>query len=73
MPPKNYDIIISNPTFKYIPQVNFAELNNLAKEELERIKRGGSVVIRDVVPDEQAVRWREELKEFVQVNPEVDG
>ena len=43
------------------------------KEELERIKRGGSVVIRDVVPDEQAVRWREELKEFVQVNPEVDG
>jgi len=53
--------------------VNFGDLNNLGKEELERIRRGGTVVIRDIVPDEQAVKWKEELKEFVQANPKVEG
>jgi hypothetical protein len=45
----------------------------LGGEELERIRRRGTVVIRDIVPDEQAVRWREELKEFVQANPQIEG
>ena len=31
------------------------------------------MVIRDVIPDEQAVSWREELKEFVKANPKVQG
>ncbi|KAF4613742.1 hypothetical protein D9613_008102 [Agrocybe pediades] len=57
----------------YIPQVNFADLEKLSKEEIERIKRRGTVVIRDVVPDEQAVKWKEELKEFVKANPTVEG
>ncbi|PPQ79097.1 hypothetical protein CVT25_002890 [Psilocybe cyanescens] len=57
----------------YIPEVDFAHLENLNREEVEKIKRRGSVVIRNVVPDEQAVKWKEELKEFVTVNPTVEG
>jgi len=73
VPLRNHDIITSNLSFKYIPQVNFADLNNLSREEVERIRSRGTVVIRDIVPDEQAVRWKEELKEFVQANPTVEG
>lgn len=37
------------------------------------IKRRGSVVIKDVVPDEQATGWKDQLREFVTKNPDVDG
>ena len=47
-------------------------LRNLSPEEIERIKRRGSVVIRNVVEREQASGWKKELEEFVKVNP-VDG
>ena len=53
--------------------MNFADLLNLTKEEVDKIKRRGAVVIRDVVPDEQAMQWKEELKEFVKANPDVEG
>ncbi|KAG6827163.1 hypothetical protein H0H92_012923 [Tricholoma furcatifolium] len=57
----------------YIPQVNFADLKKLGPEEIEKIKRRGSVVIRDVVPDAEAVAWREQLREFVKGNPDAIG
>ncbi|KAF9453175.1 DUF1479-domain-containing protein [Macrolepiota fuliginosa MF-IS2] len=57
---------------QYIPQVNFDELDKLSAERVATIKRRGCVVIRDVVNDEQAIAWRESLKEFVRINP-VDG
>ncbi|KAF8886069.1 hypothetical protein CPB84DRAFT_1750031 [Gymnopilus junonius] len=43
----------------YIPQVNFADLHNLTSEDIDKIKKRGAVVIKDVVPDEEAVKWKE--------------
>ncbi|KAF9525722.1 DUF1479-domain-containing protein [Crepidotus variabilis] len=57
----------------YIPQVSFRDLDKLSEEEIERIKRRGCIVIRDVVSDEEAIKWRQDLQEFVAVNPDVDG
>ncbi|KAG6853315.1 hypothetical protein C0991_005241 [Blastosporella zonata] len=57
----------------YLPQVNFADLDKLGAEEIKRIKRIGSVVIRDVVPDEDAIRWKAQLKEFTRAYPDVIG
>ncbi|PPQ74604.1 hypothetical protein CVT24_004193 [Panaeolus cyanescens] len=57
----------------YIPQVKFADLNDLSAEELDIIKRRGAVVIKDIVPDEDAVKWKEELKQFVKLNESVEG
>jgi hypothetical protein len=31
------------------------------------------VVIKDVVPDEEAIKWRKDLQEFVKANPDVEG
>ena len=37
------------------------------------MKRRGSVLIKDVVDDSQAVTWKDELKEFVKANDGVRG
>ena len=55
---------------QYIPQINFNALDSLSQDEIEKIKRRGSVLIRDVVDDAQAAQWKDELKEFVKVNDE---
>ena len=55
---------------QYIPQISFNSLDSLSQDEIEKIKRRGSVLIRDVVDDAQAVEWKDELKEFVKVNDE---
>ena len=59
--------------FQYIPQVNFADLNKLNKQDIEKIKRRGCIVIRNVVEDAEAIHWRKSLEEFVKANPDVEG
>ena len=53
---------------QYIPQVDFNSLDSLSQDELTKIKRRGTVLIRDVVDDAQAVKWKDDLKEFIKVN-----
>ncbi len=57
---------------KIIPVVEFADLSKISKEDVERIKRIGTVVIRNVIDDAQATAWKEELKVHVKSNP-VEG
>lgn len=37
------------------------------------IKRKGSIVIKNVVDDEEAKSWKASLEEFVKENPDVRG
>ena len=60
----------NNSSEQYIPQISFDSLDSLSQNEIEKIKRRGSVLIRDVVDDAQAAQWKDELKEFVKVNDE---
>ncbi|KAL5511381.1 hypothetical protein ACEPAH_4597 [Sanghuangporus vaninii] len=55
-----------------IPQVEFSELQNLTSEQIDLIKRRGTVLIKNVVDDDQAISWREELKKYIKTNP-VEG
>ncbi|KAL5532885.1 hypothetical protein ACEPAF_4659 [Sanghuangporus sanghuang] len=55
-----------------IPQVEFSELQNLTLEQIDLIKRRGTVLIKNVVDDYQAISWREEPKKYVKTNP-VEG
>ncbi|KAF5387485.1 hypothetical protein D9757_006555 [Collybiopsis confluens] len=58
---------------EYIPQVNFSELPTLSQEKLDEIRRIGTVVIKDIVEDEDARGWQKSLKDFVKANPDVPG
>lgn len=55
---------------QYIPQINFNSLDSISQNEIENIKRRGTVLIRDVVDDAQALEWKDDLKKFVKVNDE---
>lgn len=55
---------------QYIPEINFNSLDSLSQDEIAKIKRRGTVLIRDVVDDTQALGWKEDLKKFVKVNEE---
>ena len=57
---------------KIIPQVEFSDLQSLKSEQVEAIKKRGAVLIKNVVDDEQAKAWKEDLKKFVKINP-VEG
>ena len=58
---------------QYIPEVEFSELEKLSKEDIDKIKRIGSVVIHNIVPDEDARKRKTDLDEFVKTNPDVGG
>ncbi|KAL5529483.1 hypothetical protein ACEPAG_5468 [Sanghuangporus baumii] len=55
-----------------IPQVEFSELQSLTLDQINQIKRRGTVLIKNVVDDDQAISWREELKKYIKTNP-VEG
>jgi adenosylmethionine-8-amino-7-oxononanoate aminotransferase len=53
--------------------VSFADLNKLSEAQIADIKRKGTVVIKDVVDDDQARAWKTSLEEFVEANPHAEG
>jgi len=55
-----------------IPQVDFSQLQDLPDDQKELIKRRGALVIRNVVPEAEALEWKEWLKEYVKTN-DCDG
>ncbi len=55
-----------------VPQADFTELDTLNASARDNIRRRGVVVIRNVVPDEEATGWRNDLKQYVKENP-VEG
>ncbi|OJA12424.1 hypothetical protein AZE42_03385 [Rhizopogon vesiculosus] len=57
----------------YIPQVKYEDLATLSAEQIDIIRRKGTVVIKDVVDDSEALGWKAALEDFVQANPHVKG
>jgi len=51
-----------------VPQIDFDDLRDLPNATLELIKRRGAVVIRNVVPKDEAEEWKQWLEEYVKVN-----
>ncbi|KZT51076.1 DUF1479-domain-containing protein [Calocera cornea HHB12733] len=56
-----------------IPQVEFFDLPNLTDAQKAEIRKVGSVVVRNIVPDEQALAWKQGLKDYVDKNPQCVG
>lgn len=56
-----------------VPQIDFADIDNLTQEQIQLIKRRGSVVIRNIVPDDEVLQWKQNLREYIAANPSVDG
>lgn len=61
----------------YIPEIDFSalELNNFTfpKEKLDLLHDRGCMIIRDVIDDDQAVKWKEMAINHIKKHPEVTG
>ncbi|KAF9223302.1 DUF1479-domain-containing protein [Gyrodon lividus] len=57
----------------FFPQVSFADLEKLTPEEMDVIRRKGTIVIRDVVVPKEASGWKTALDEFIKANPHAEG
>lgn len=56
-----------------IPKVLYTELENLSEEQTQEIKRRGSLVIKNVIPKEEAVQLKKDVIDYIDVNPNTEG
>ncbi|KAF8495327.1 DUF1479-domain-containing protein [Gautieria morchelliformis] len=56
-----------------VPQVDFADLGTLSQESIANIKKCGCVLIRNVVDREEALGWKQAVKDYVAANPTIPG
>jgi hypothetical protein len=64
---------ISNEGPSYVPIIDFNSLGTLSSDDLARLKRRGTFVLRNVVPRDEASQWKEDLRDFVSKNPNAEG
>jgi len=56
-----------------IPQVDYNEFEQSAGSLKEEIRKRGVVVIKGVVPQDEARAWKGEIEEYVRKNPSTRG
>lgn len=56
-----------------IPQVEYKDLEKGIKELKGEIKKRGVVVVKGVVPEEEARAYKDEIQEYVRKNPHTRG
>ncbi|KAG8738094.1 hypothetical protein FRC10_007287 [Ceratobasidium sp. 414] len=54
-----------------IPEVSFAELDRGSTAWHSDVRKRGSVVVRDVVDDAEALAWKQQVRDYVKENPQV--
>ncbi|KAI0343611.1 DUF1479-domain-containing protein [Trametopsis cervina] len=54
-----------------VPQVDYQSfVNGLSKAEVDSIKRAGVVVVKGGIPKEEALRWKQEVRDYAALNKE---
>ncbi|KIO21397.1 hypothetical protein M407DRAFT_80394 [Tulasnella calospora MUT 4182] len=58
-----------------IPEVSFKELTESGGSAtwIKEVAKRGVVVVRDVVPDEEALAWKQQVRDYIKANPQVKG
>jgi hypothetical protein len=58
---------------KIIPEIDFKDIDNASETFSSELRKRGVAVVRRVVPEAEALRWKAELKEYIQQNPQTKG
>ena len=58
---------------KVIPEINFKDIDNAPETFNSELRKRGVAVIRGVVPQEEALQWKEDLREYIRQNPQTKG
>ncbi|KAH8812910.1 hypothetical protein F5884DRAFT_786653 [Xylogone sp. PMI_703] len=62
---------------KLVPEVQFSEIEanggKLPVDAEEKLKKCGTLVVRGIVPREQALEWKKDVREYISSNPSTGG
>jgi hypothetical protein len=56
-----------------IPQIKFKDLQNPSEDFISEIKKRGVAVVRDVIPEDEARGYKNEVEDYVKLNPWTKG
>lgn len=65
--------LIAEKKHHIIPQVSFENLENDCEDLKEEIHKRGAVVVRGVIPENEALAYQGEIEEYVRKNPTTRG
>lgn len=60
-----------------VPEVEFSSIKRnggkLPKESEKRLRQSGSIIIRGIVSEQQALDWKQSVRDYVKANPSTKG
>lgn len=65
--------VVAKKGSKIIPEVRYDQLDEDLRNSREEIKKRGAVIIRGVVPENEARGYKFELDEYIKKNPQTKG
>lgn len=70
---KEENDVVADQGSKVIPEVRFDRLDEDLSRSKDEIKKRGAVVIRGVIPEDEARGYKLELEEYIRKNPQTKG
>jgi hypothetical protein len=58
---------------KVIPEIDFKDIDNAPETFSSELRKRGVAVVRGVVPEQEALQWKEDLREYIRQNPQTKG
>ena len=58
---------------KVIPEIDFKDIGNAPETFSSELRKRGVAVVRGVVPEDEALQWKEDLREYIRKNPQTKG
>lgn len=58
---------------KVIPEIDFKDLDDASEQFNGDLKKRGVAVVRGVVEEEEALGWKDDLREYIRQNPQTKG
>jgi hypothetical protein len=58
---------------KAIPEISFKDIDDAPETFNEELKKRGVAVVRDVIDEQEALGWKEDLKAYIKANPQTKG
>ena len=61
--------IIAQSGPSVVPEIDFKDINNPSDHFQREYRKRGVAVVRNVIPDEEALKWKEDIREYIRQNP----
>jgi hypothetical protein len=58
---------------KCIPEIDFRDIDNAPERFSSELRKRGVAVVRGVVPEDEALQWKEDVKKYTRENPHTKG